>query len=213
MADILGASYGALLDTLDGIDDELGWRPTGCAGWTVRDLVFHLLEDARRALVALGTPASGPADVDAVTYWIGWLPGTDGAGRMQRSTRIMASVWTSVTSIAEIYAETARAVLTTAGRFGGDELVATQGHVLSVRDLTSTLAVEATIHQIDLGLGAPSTVGLAEARRVLDALLGRPVPASWDDRRWLLLGTGRAVPSADEQAWLGADAARLPLFG
>src|SRR4051812_7777231 len=31
------------------------WLPTGCAGWSVRDLVFHLRRDAQRALVALAS--------------------------------------------------------------------------------------------------------------------------------------------------------------
>ncbi|WP_330327939.1 maleylpyruvate isomerase N-terminal domain-containing protein [Streptomyces pseudovenezuelae] len=28
---------------------EESWRPTGCAGWAVRDLVFHCAGDAQRA--------------------------------------------------------------------------------------------------------------------------------------------------------------------
>ncbi|WP_329273219.1 maleylpyruvate isomerase N-terminal domain-containing protein [Streptomyces pseudovenezuelae] len=48
---------------------EESWRPTGCAGWAVRDLVFHCAGDAQRALAALRTPAAGPPDRGAVTYW------------------------------------------------------------------------------------------------------------------------------------------------
>jgi hypothetical protein len=40
------------------LDEDVGWQTTRCTGWTVRDLAFHLLEDARRALVALHTPAN-----------------------------------------------------------------------------------------------------------------------------------------------------------
>ncbi|MGA5098627.1 maleylpyruvate isomerase N-terminal domain-containing protein [Streptomyces lavendulocolor] len=32
------------------IDDEASWAPTGCTGWAARDLVFHCLTDAQRAL-------------------------------------------------------------------------------------------------------------------------------------------------------------------
>ena len=44
-----------------------GWRPTRCTGWAVRDLLLHLLGDAQRGLVALATPAAGPAHRDAAT--------------------------------------------------------------------------------------------------------------------------------------------------
>ena len=67
--DVLDASYDALLPVVATLDDETGWGSTRCRAWTARDLVHHLLGDAQRALVALHTPASGEADVDAVTYW------------------------------------------------------------------------------------------------------------------------------------------------
>ncbi|WP_327267070.1 hypothetical protein OG444_39635 [Streptomyces sp. NBC_01232] len=50
------------------------------------DLLFHCLMDCRRGLVALHTPAPGPVDRDAVTYWIDWRPGTEGAANGQRPT-------------------------------------------------------------------------------------------------------------------------------
>jgi mycothiol maleylpyruvate isomerase-like protein len=104
------ASYTALLDLLPSIDDETGWRPTGCAGWAVRDLLFHLLCDAQRALVALHAAADGPPDADAVSYWSPWQPGTPGADAGRRGIRISASAWSSVAQIGELYAETIRAV-------------------------------------------------------------------------------------------------------
>lgn len=209
---MLHSAYRALLDAVVDLDDAAGWQATRCTGWTVRDLVHHLLSDAQRGLVALHTPAGGPADVDAVTYWSAWQPGTAGAEAGRRGTRIMASAWTSVHPIAELYVETVGAVLVAAGERSGGDLVATQGHVLAVHDLLSTLTVEATVHQLDLGLGAPSAAGLAEVRRVLDGLLGRALPIA-DDTRYALIGTGREQPSAGELDLLGPGAGRLPLFG
>ncbi len=210
--DVLDATYGALLPAVSAIDDDAGWRPSRCSGWAVRDLVFHLLGDAQRALVALHTPAPGPADVDAVSYWRGWQPEPPGDDLGRRATRISASVWTRIGPLARLYAETARAVLVAARDRPARGLVATQGHVISVTDLLSTVAVEATVHQLDLGLGEPSRPGLAEARRVLDALLGRPAPIT-GDVRYVLVATGREPPDGEEKALLGADASRLPLFG
>jgi hypothetical protein len=61
-------------DVLSALTVAEGFEPTGCAGWTPVDLGFHLLSDARRALVALHTPAAGPADTTAVDYWTAWRP-------------------------------------------------------------------------------------------------------------------------------------------
>lgn len=206
------AAYLALLETTDDLDDDSGWRTTRCAGWTVRDLVHHLLSDAQRALVALHTPAVGPADVDAVSYWKSWRPGTPSAAVGLRSTRIAASAWSSIASIAASYGETARAVLDAGRSRSGDDLVATQGHVLTVDALLRTLAVEATVHQLDMRVGDPSRLGLAETRATLDGLLGRAAPIP-DAVRYALIGTGREPLNADERALLGDDAGRFPLFG
>lgn len=210
--DILGASYGALLPVVTALDDETGWRSTRCRAWTARDLVHHLLGDAQRALVALHTPAAGDVDVDAVTYWQKWQPETLGADAGRRGTRIMASAWSRVGPLAELYAETARAVLVAARERSAADVVATQRQVITVGDLLSTLAVEATVHHLDLDAGAPSRPGLSEVRRVLDGLLGRPSPVA-DDIRYILIATGREAPSEEERNLLGGDTKRLPLFG
>jgi len=210
--DVLNDSLEALLNDLSALDDQRGWRPTLCAGWSARDLVFHLLGDVQRALVALHTPASGPADVDAVTYWRGWRPGTPDADAGRRGTRIMASAWSVIDPLTHLYAETVQAVLVSVEERSADDLVATQGHVITVGGLCSTLAVEATVHHLDLDLGAPSPTGLGEVRRVLDGLLGRAAPID-DEKRYAMIGTGRMSLSRDEQTLLGADADAFPLFG
>ncbi|XKK64331.1 maleylpyruvate isomerase N-terminal domain-containing protein [Streptomyces sp. ARC32] len=55
-ARVVGDAYDALAAVVRPLGDEESWLPTGCTGWAVRDLMFHLLADARRALVALNTP-------------------------------------------------------------------------------------------------------------------------------------------------------------
>jgi hypothetical protein len=66
----LDAAYGDLSNVIGSLDEAASWRSTRCTGWVVRDLVFHLLGDAQRGLVALATPADRPADRDAISYWI-----------------------------------------------------------------------------------------------------------------------------------------------
>jgi hypothetical protein len=96
--------------------------------------------------------------------------------------------------------------------------VATQGHVLTAGDLMTTLAVEATVHHLDLIVRlphapGPCAEGLTAVRTTLDGLLGRPALPAWDDTHYALVGTGRAELTAAERAALGAAADRFPLFG
>jgi hypothetical protein len=104
-----------------------------------------------------------------------------------------------------------------AGRADPGELVATQGWVVRAGDLASTLAVEATVHHLDLvahlDRPGPPADGPAEVRRVLEGLLGGPLPAGWDDATAARRGTGRESLTDADRAALGASAGRFPLFG
>jgi hypothetical protein len=215
--DLLSTAYGDLAAVLSALTVEEGWEPTGCAGWTTVDLGFHLLSDARRALVALATPADGPADTDAVDYWTAWRPPEAGDDEELWSTRVAASVHGGLRGISGRYAETSAAVVVAAGRVGTSDLVRTQGHVLTVADLLSTLVVEAAVHHLDLvarlDRPGPAAGPLAEVRRVLDGLLGGPLPAGWDDVTAARRSTGREPLTAADRAELGARAEAFPLFG
>jgi hypothetical protein len=99
-----------------------------------------------------------------------------------------------------------------------DVTVATQGHVLFAVDFLATLAVEATIHHLDLVAGdkrlaGPSGPGLAVTRETLDGALGQPVPVAWDDVDYVLKATGRAELTDGDRASLGVLASRFPLLG
>jgi len=214
---LLRTTYGDLSRVLSSLSVEEGWEPTGCAGWTPVDLGFHLLSDARRALVALNTPADGPADTTAVDYWTAWRPPAPGDEEELWSTRVAASVHGGLSGIAGRYAETSAAAGVAAGRVGTDDLVGTQGRVLTVADFLSTLIVEAAVHHLDLVVRldrpGPAAEPLSEVRRVLAGLLGAPLPASWDDATAARRGTGREALTADDRAELGHRATAFPLFG
>jgi hypothetical protein len=211
--DLLSRAYEPLLELADRVDEEEGWRPTSLPGWTVRDLLFHLASDAQRALVALATPAHGAADTDHVRYWEAWKPGTTGAHDGLRGTRIIASAWSSVRGPADLFADTARAVMVALDRADPSEVVRTQGRRMSVVSLARTLAVEAGVHHLDLGLPShPDPLVLKEICHVVEELLGQPLPDGWDARRCALLGTGRVIPTDAERAALGVAADRLHVF-
>ena len=128
----------------------------------------------------------------------------------------MASAWTSVRGPADLYAETARAVLHAAGGAPAELVVTTQSRHLTVASLLHTAAVEAAIHQLDLAPALderPHPDALSAVRHVLDGLLGTPAPTSWDDARYVLVGTGRAPLTEAERRELGPLADRLPAFG
>ena len=213
---LLHGAYGDLAALLLDLGEDEAVRPTGCAGWAVLDLAQHLVFDARRGLVASATPADGPADTDAVRYWADWAQSPDEAADDLWRTRVSASVAGGIAALAEAYAQTSSAVLVSAARLRPDELVRTQGHVLAVADLLSSLVVEAAVHHLDLvrdlerpGPGAPA---LAEVRRVLTGVLGSALPDGWDDATAARRGTGRESLTAQDRAALGAQAARFPLF-
>jgi hypothetical protein len=131
-----------------------------------------------------------------------------------RASRTMASQW-RLDLLTATYAETAAAALTLAGRASPDDLLATQGHVLSVDHLLATLVVEATIHHldmsVDLGGAGPRPEPVAITRATLDALLGRPTPAAWN-RQWVRAATGRSELTEERRSYLGAEVDRLPLL-
>jgi hypothetical protein len=211
----LRIAYSDLAALAVSLDEAASWRPTGCAGWAVRDLVHHLLGDAQRALVALATPAAGPADKNAVTYWLDSPGACDPESRGIRASRTMASQW-RLDFLTASYAETAAAVLTLAGRAAPDDLIATQGHVLSVDDLLATLVVEATIHHLDMTVcldrAGPRAEPVDVTRATLDALLGRPTPETWNSEQWVRVATGRAELAEEHRCHLGRDVERLPLL-
>ena len=155
-----------------------GLPPRG-VGWSVRDLVFHCLQDAHRGLVALHTPAQHPTDRDAVTYWEDWSPGGEGAANGRRHARVSASMFLHVEQLFDLYQETTGAGRARCAQHAAGDAVATQGHVLTAGDLMRTLAVEATMHHLDMAeslarrAGTCRLPGLTEVRRVLDGMLGR----------------------------------------
>lgn len=216
----LGRAYEDLAAEAAALDATTCWAPSGCLGWSARDLLHHLLGDAQRALVALAAPlapGSAAPDRDAVTYWRDWSAGReDPDQRDLRAQRVLAATW-GLEPLVATAARTWAAVVSLAGRTDPGDLVATQGHVLRAEDLLSTLVVEAAVHHLDLvvatGGEGPGAPALAEARRVLEGLLGAPAPGGLDDRTWVVLATGRRPPGPEEARALGEAAERLPLLG
>ena len=221
--DALEAGYRRVTDVVTGLGEAELMRPTGCAGWAVADVLFHQLLDAQRALVAFATPVTEPPDRDDVTYWAEFTPQPGEAGAQARAgaaaharfVRLAASAYPPGT-LARVWSETAAAACR-AARACQAPGVATQGHVLRPADFTATLAVETAVHYLDLTVDLPSVpppdpVSLTLVRRVLEGLLGSPLPASWGDASAAVKGTGRVPLTDEDRAVLGPLADRVPLF-
>jgi hypothetical protein len=212
----LDQAYGGLTELATGLERRDLLRPTRCFGWLLVDVLFHVLCDAQRALVALANPVPGPADRDLATYWTGFPePGDPMVGIWW--TRRSAAAFRDGTGVVRLWMETAPAVVRAAGRAEPSGYVATQGHVLAVPDLLVTLVTEAVIHHLDMavdlpGVCAPGGAAAAGAAVTLDAILGGVRPP-WPVEEYLLKGSGRLALTDQDGAVLGSAAARFPLLG
>jgi uncharacterized protein (TIGR03083 family) len=220
----LESVYQDMTAVADGLAEAELMLPSLCAGWAVGDVLYHQLLDARRALRTFATPSAQPPDVDDIGYWRPFSPrsgedealGGAQAAAHARHVRIVAAAYPPG-ALAWEWRETAAAACR-AARACPHQAVATQGHVLRTADFTATLVVEATVHYLDLTAGLPAApppdaAALRLVRRVLDGLLGTPLPGGWDDRTYTLKGTGRVPVTGAERAAIGELADRMPLFG
>ena len=218
--------YGQFTVVADALTEATAMLPSRCAGWSITDVLYHQLMDARRALVTFATPADREPDTDSVSYWwpfapAGGDPAVGGAeraalrARYARHVRIVASAY-PVGSLAASWRETAAAALR-AARACPHPVVATQGHALRTEDFIATLSFEAAIHYLDITVAFPAAepadpAALTLVRHVLEGLAGSSLPAGWDDAACALKGTGRLPVSAADAAALGPLAVRLPLI-
>lgn len=179
-------------------------------------MCLHLFLDAQRALVALATRSSETPDRDYVSYWREWSAADPEAVEQAHTVRRLAEALGGGQGPAEWWGSTAKAVPRTAPAVQGDRVVETQGHRIRVADLLATLAVEATVHHLDLLVGlegpAPGPRSLAICRRTLDGLLGQACPCPWDDGLYLRKATGREPLAQEERVRLGRLEQAFPLF-
>ena len=205
VVDLFSRSLGALLDTVAGLADDDFAKPSGCAGWLVRDLVCHFVIDAQDVLITLVTPTPDPVTHDAVTYWkVSHAPGDDPLSALTvRLAAAYGEPWMLKFHVDDV----GRAALR-AGQLADPTLkVSTRDMVLCTADYLGAYVWEWTLHHLDLVLHLPHLAGppadtTARCREMLERIAG-PFPASWRDEDVLLVGTGRRAPTEAERAELG----------
>ncbi|GGT73606.1 maleylpyruvate isomerase [Actinomadura citrea] len=212
--DHFSRSWTALLAAVADLPDEDFARPSGCAGWLVRDLVCHLVIDAQDVLITLVTPADGEPTVDAATYWKLVDPPT-GDDPLDALIPRLAAAYEEPRLLTFHLDDVGSAAGRAARLADPAARVGTQDEVLTVGDYLAAYVIEWTLHHLDLIAHLPEgpeppAESLAAARALLERIAGSPFPASFSDRDALLVGTGRRAPTGAEQAELGDLAARVP---
>ncbi|MFE0456018.1 maleylpyruvate isomerase N-terminal domain-containing protein [Streptomyces sp. NPDC058914] len=214
--DLFSRSWTALRTTVAALPDEDFARPSGCAGWLVRDLVCHLIIDAQDVLITLVTPAQTEPTRDAVTYWN--VAGTPPSGDdpldalIVRLAAAYEEPWLLRFHLDDVGSAAGRAA-----ELADPALrVSTRDEVLTAGDYLSAYVLEWTLHHLDLvahlpDAAGPGTEALARSREMLEKIAGAAFPASFSDEDALLVGTGRRVPTEEEKTGLGELAAKLPL--
>ncbi|MFD5247280.1 maleylpyruvate isomerase N-terminal domain-containing protein [Amycolatopsis sp. NPDC058340] len=213
--DLFSRSWAALLAAVAETPDEDFGKPSGCAGWLVRDLVCHLVIDAQDVLITLATPADTEPTRDEVTYWeVSEKPPT-GEDDLDALIVRLAAAYQEPRLLKFHLDDVGSAAGRAAGLADPAARVATRDIVLTAGDFLSAYVLEWTLHHLDLvahlpHLDGPAADALAETRRIMERRIGETFPASFSDTDALLVGTGRRQPTGAEKAALGDLAAKLP---
>ncbi|MDQ0932156.1 maleylpyruvate isomerase N-terminal domain-containing protein [Streptomyces turgidiscabies] len=216
--DLFSRSCTALLTTIAELPDGDFTRPSGCAGWLVRDLVCHLVIDAQDVLITLVTPTEAEPTVDAVSYWDVLAEPPTGDDPLDALIPRLAAAYGDP-ALLKFHLDDVGCAAGRAARLADPAVrVATRDEVLTVGDYLSAYVIEWTLHHLDLIAHLPHPVQpppaetLAAARASLEAIAGARFPAAFSDELALLIGTGRRTPTDTDTAALGDLAARLPLI-
>ncbi|MFD9540318.1 maleylpyruvate isomerase N-terminal domain-containing protein [Streptomyces sp. NPDC060022] len=214
--DLFSRLWAALRTVVAELPDEDFVRPSGCAGWLVRDLVCHLIIDAQDVLITLVTPTEMKPTRDAVTYWdVTGTPPT-GDDPLDALTVRLAAAYGEPRLLKFHFDDVGSAAGRAAELADPDLRVGTRDEVLTVGDYLSAYVLEWTLHHLDLtahllDAAEPPGEGLARSREMLEGIAGADFPASFSDKDALLVGTGRRAPTGAERSELGGLAAELPL--
>jgi uncharacterized protein (TIGR03083 family) len=213
--DLFARSWAALLEAVADLTDQDFERPSGCAGWLVRDLVCHLVIDAQDVLITLATPVDAEPTRNAVTYWEVVEPPTGEDPLDALIVRLAAAYGDP--ALLKFHLDDVGSAAGRAAALADPALrVGTREQVITAGDYLDAYVVEWSLHHLDLIAGLPSAAqppaeSLARARAMLEQIAGVAFPDSFSDKDVLLVGTGRRKPTEVERAALGELASKLPL--
>ncbi|GHJ39394.1 maleylpyruvate isomerase N-terminal domain-containing protein [Streptomyces sp. TS71-3] len=213
--DLFSRCWTALRTAVADLPDEDFERPSGCAGWLVRDLVCHLVIDAQDVLITLVTPAGTEPTVNALTYWQVTNRPPSGEDPLDALIVRLAAAYEDPRLLKFHLDDVGSAAGRAAELADPRRRVGTRDEVLTAGDYLSAYVLEWTLHHLDLVAHLPEATeppgeGLARSRAMLEEIAGAEFPASFTDTDALLVGTGRRAPTDAERAGLGELGAKLP---
>jgi uncharacterized protein (TIGR03083 family) len=206
----------ALYDVLQALSSDDFDRPTNCPPWTLHELVVHIafsiglpdrLRDAAADLSG-GTAADyfRRPERDTTEYR---------SGNVDRTREVATTV--DRRDVARRFADTWKHSSTTFASAPSGLRVERSGRAYSLEAFLVTRLMSVAAHGVDVAitLGRPTwttQAALDALRPLLDDLLGRERPSSWNDQYFLEVGTGRRPLSEDDRRALGDAARRFPLL-
>ncbi|WP_158850982.1 maleylpyruvate isomerase N-terminal domain-containing protein [Saccharothrix deserti] len=213
--ELFSRSWTALRTAVAEVPDEDFARPSGCAGWLVRDLVCHLVIDAQDVLITLATPTETEPTRDAVTYWEVTRTPPTGDDPLDALTVRLAAAYEEPRLLKSHLDDIGSAAGRAAELADPAVRIGTRDQVLTAGDYLTAYVLEWTLHHLDLiahlpDAAEPPAEGLARSREMLEKIAGTAFPESFSDKDALLIGTGRRAPTDAEKAELGEPAAKLP---
>ncbi|MCP2343846.1 maleylpyruvate isomerase N-terminal domain-containing protein [Actinomadura rupiterrae] len=217
--DHFSRAWTALLAAVAETPDEDFEKPSGCTGWSIRDLACHLVIDAQDVLITLVTPADDGAEptANAATYWhVSDEPPT-GDDPLDALIPRLAAAYGEPRWL-KFHLDDVGSAAGRAAKLADPALrVSTQDMVLTAGDYLSAYVIEWTLHHLDLiahlpDAADPPSESMAAARALLEEIAQAEFPASFTDKDTLLVSTGRRAPTAEETAALGDLADRIPFI-
>lgn len=213
--DLFQLSLKALLDAVAELPDEAFDKPSGCAGWLVRDLATHLVIGAQDVLITLVTPADTEPTANAVSYWE-IVERPNGEDPLDALVPRLAAAYGEPRWLKFHLDDVGSAAGRAAGLADPAAIVSTREKVLSSADFLSAYVLEWTLHHLDLTTHLPKTPlppadGLAAARTIVEQVAGFSLPATLSDMDALLLSTGRRRPTQADRVTLGNLGTSLPV--
>jgi Mycothiol maleylpyruvate isomerase N-terminal domain len=213
--DLFASSWTALRTAVGELPDEDFARPSGCAGWLVRDLACHLIIDAQDVLITLVTPADTEPTCDALSYWHVSRKQPTGDNALDALIVRLAAAYEDPWLLRFHLDDVGSAAGRAAELADPGLRVSTRDEVITVGDYLCAYVLEWTLHHLDLiahlpDAADPPAEGLARSREMLERLAGAEFPPSFSDRDALLVGTGRRPPTVAQKAALGDLATKLP---
>lgn len=209
------------------LSDEEWDRASRCPGWTVRELVAHCESMLVRLVGENAQPHNGAVEVDRIGYY-GYDP--DGPREGEDPSKTFSQVIKDrvIEEAGDRSGQQIRESLESAiaGAVRGvrgipaDRVIKRSGHPpMTFGEFVATRVLEFGVHTMDIGHATlrgerlhPDATPIVKG--ILQGLLGAPLPIGmgWDDRTFILSGTGRRELEPNERFTLGPLAAKFPLL-